>query len=373
MAVSDQSVPDETRVTIRFDVPLSLRDALSTSEVHGYPVNAYRFENPEVVGEFSIHGGQSPEDFLKGFSDMYGTSPQIVGVVVTVPSEVAKSWSEQKSASSLSVRASAAPYTAPPASPAKIDALLREARAANPDLDGRSPGEFPAQGDVTRAAISTWKPTQAEIQIFRPNSSTVYFSQYYYWDGVTAKTTGLHPDDGFEAEVNIYTDDLDMIAAGVRPDCGVPNYKDRPFAKNYGWTWSALVNTGSGMGSIAASVRAYADYNDLSDDCHRNSMGIGIRTPQAIPSYPSGMQEILLTIQAPRGGDNTGKIDGVVQAVNETWCNLNTWLSDTDCMGVSSSSSGARSTLAGWREWTAPNKCWRSLDYGNVAPVAYPC
>lgn len=102
-------------------------------------------------------------------------------------------------------------------------------------------------------------------------------------------------------------------------------------------------------------------------------MAIGIRTPQSIPSYPNGMQEVLLFIEAPRGVDTTGRIGGVVQGVNETGCFIQPWLSSTDCMGLTASSAGNRITLGEWRNWIAPNKCWLSLDYGNIAPNQYYC
>lgn len=225
--------------------------------------------------------------------------------------------------------------------------------------------------NVAALAATTWKPEQADIQIYR-SGINVYFGQYYYWDGVNAKTSVMHADDGWEAEVNIRTANPDF-QAGARggPAC-IGDYKSQPFAKNVSWTWSALVNTGTGMNtSFASAAGAYADYNDLSDDCNRNSMAIGIRTPQAIPSYPSGMQEVLLTILAPRGVDDTGRIGGLVQSVNETGCFIQPWLSNTDCMGLTASSSGVRGTLNESRNWIAPDRCWMSFDYGNVDPDIY--
>lgn len=199
----------------------------------------------------------------------------------------------------------------------------------------------------------------------------MYFSQYYYWDGTNARTGVLHPHYGFEAEVNIRADAA-TYQGGSRPACP-SGYKDRPFAKNYGWTWAALVNTGSGMGPMASSVYAYADYNDLSDPCQRNSMAIGFRDPQQIANYPNGRQEVLVTIQAPRGVEDSGRIGGVVQSVNASTCYVVPWMALTDCMGVTSGSQGDRVTLGEWRNWRAPAKCWRSGDYGNTAPVAFLC
>ena len=130
----------------------------------------------------------------------------------------------------------------------KVDALLANHRAQNPAQEDRA----------TALAATTWKPTQAEIQILR-DGIYVYFGQYYYWDGANAKTTVMHPDDGWEAEVNIFTSNPDF-QTGARggPAC-MGDYKSQPFAKNVNWNWSALVNTGTGMNTLASAAGAFAD------------------------------------------------------------------------------------------------------------------
>lgn len=351
-----------TTISIPFSHAISLVDAVATESVGGYDVVAYEFENAEFTGEFSPLSGVSAEEFVHEISRSLETEPQVVAVRVAVPVEEAKALSRSRSAQT--VPTSAAEYVAPAANP-EASEQLRRFREQIPELNGQSPAAAALQRATAKA--STWKPTQAGISIFRADTSTVYFEQFLYWDGSTASTTAMAADDGWEAEVNVFTS---------RPDaetCGSGHPQDYPFAKNYGWSWYALVNTGSGIGPMASSVGAYADYNDNSDPCNRNSIAIGIRTPQAIPAYPSGAQEVMLTVFAPRGLDNTGKIGGVIQAVNETGCVLQPWLSNTDCMGITSSSSGARATLSESRNWTAPPKCWTSSNYGNNAPVAYDC
>lgn len=356
-----------TIVHVPFSAARTLSDALRTTDIDGYKVLGYRFENAEVVGEFSPLTGIQPEQYLEEFFQTYGTEPQFVAAIVSVPVHVAEAWAGEKNVSGY--RDSAEEFVAAPVDAAKLDDLLAGFRDRNPALNGSDPASLPEARSASALAATTWQPTQADIMIFRANSSIVYFQQYYYWDGTTAHTTVMHPDDGWEGEVNIFT------ARPASQVCGTPGTDpgDYPFAKNYGWTWAALVNTGGGMGTLASAAGAYADYNDDSDPCGKNSMAIGIRTPQAIPSYPSGMQEVMLTIQAPRGLDNTGRIGGVVQAVNETGCFLQPWLSSTDCMGVTSSSAGARPTLGEWRNWTAPPKCWVSMNYGNATPTTYLC
>ncbi|KAA0959855.1 hypothetical protein FQ142_13380 [Microbacterium sp. ANT_H45B] len=147
--------------------------------------------------------------------------------------------------------------------------------------------------------------------------------------------------------------------ADHRPICAF-DYKDRPFAKNYNWTWYASVNLG-----------VYADCNDLSDDCNRSSMAIGIKEPQKIPSYPNGQQEVLFSITAGRGLDNTGGVSGTVQSINKSWCNDVPLMALTDCMGVAAGTDGERITLNASRGFIAPNKCWQSANRGQDAPITY--
>jgi len=214
-------------------------------------------------------------------------------------------------------------------------------------------------------------PAQAEIKVFRPNSSIVYFSQYYYWDGTNTRAAWMPTGYGIEMEVNIQADSA-SYQSGVRPFCN-GGYKEQPFAKNYGWTWAALVNTGSGMTGVSSAVGAYADYNDLSDPCGKNSMAIGFKSPAQLPSYSNGANEVLVTVQAPRGVENSGKIGGLVQSVNSSQCSVAPWMALTDCMGVSAGNVGNRVTLNEDRNWRAPDKCWQSFNYGDSTPTTIPC
>jgi hypothetical protein len=62
-----------------------LADILLLTEVRGYPVQAYRFENAEIVGEYSPQTGLRPGEYLEDFEDLYGTQPEFVAVIVDVP------------------------------------------------------------------------------------------------------------------------------------------------------------------------------------------------------------------------------------------------------------------------------------------------
>lgn len=311
------------RKVLRYEVDLGLsvelKTALSTTDYHGYPVVALRFENPEVVGEYAIEGTQSPEEFLHQFNDTYGTRPMIVAAVVEVPEselEALDAAIRQDAEDSLKARGSApSPFVAPPADQKKVAAL-----SASQQTDDSS--------SVQAADSFVGAPEYGEFEIYRPSTNTVRFTQFYTW-GPGERPTHVNSSYGLEFEINIRTDS-GPYQTGLRPAC-TANYKIRPFAANENWNWSALVNAGTGLKPVASAVGAYADYNDALNECATNSMAIGLRTPQALPANPSGITELLITIDAPKGMDTTGTVSGVVQTLNESWCVDFPLLSNTDC------------------------------------------
>lgn len=330
-------------------------------------VVAWRFENPEIVGELSANPQTSVEDFLRNFDQSYGTQPQFVGAIVEVPAEEAEAM--HTSRRSTSVESAGPAFVAEPVDPARIDALLDEPRSEV----ASEKSDMAIQ--ALPAGAKDWFPEYADIIVQRDDPLRVLFDSYYTWNGTDSKTSNLSDDDGFEMEVNITTSNP-AYQAGSRGLPACPGgYKDQPFAKNYDYEWwAALVNTGTGLTAMASDVNAYADYNDFGDNCNRNSMAIGFRTPQAIPSYPNGQQEVAVQIMAFRGADTTGRISsGLVQSVNATGCVLQPWLSLTDCMGLSESTSGNRLTLSEQSSigWTAPPKCWASPNYGFSGVSSY--
>ncbi|MBC6495409.1 hypothetical protein [Microbacterium sp. 4-7] len=337
-----------------------LTDAVTTAEYHGYPVLAYRFENPQIVGEFAVSGTQSVDDFLSDFHDQYGTEPMVVSALISVPADELEQIAQEDAATDK-VSARLADFVAPPADAEKVETLFadRQAHAASENTEAlRAPAE--------------WTPTYAEVEVYRQSASDVRFVQYYAWNGTTTSTTALDDIFGMEFEVNIKTDQAGYQGS-PRPVGCPADYKDRPFAKNYAWTWSVLMNIGNGLEQAPPAIGAYPDYNDLLDDCNKNSIAIGFRLPQELPSGPTGTQDILLTIDAPRGLDTTGKISGGVQTITNTWCADFPLLENTDCMGVAAGTAGYRPTLAESRGWVAPNKCWSSDNRGLADPVTYTC
>lgn len=360
-----QGQVDVTRVSVPFSAAQSAADAVKITDVDGHPVVGYRFENPEIVGELSADPRVVLDDFLRDFDDRYGTQPEFVSAIIELPTDEAEA---RYSSGRAQVIESAGPaFEAVPVDTARIDVLLEGPRTRSAASEASRAGI-----QSLPAGVQNWVPEFADIRVLRPDPTRVFFDSFYSWNGTDTKTSNLSSHDGFEVEVNVESTNPDY-QAGIRGGLSCPaGYKDQPFAKNYNFeSWAVLVNTGSGLTAMASDVNAYADYNDATDDCNRNSIAIGFRTPQAIPSYSDGHQEIAVQITTFRGAENTGPISGVVQSVNSTGCVLQPWLSLTDCMGLTASSSGSRLTLNESNNWTAPPKCWWSPNYGTSGLMSY--
>lgn len=360
-----------TFTTMQFPLSRSARleEATSIRNVAGFEVVAYRFQSADIVGEYSADSSLSTSDFIADFVEQFGTEPQIESVIVELSTKDAERI--YRSGDLPVIDLQGPDFMAAPANPSLVDQLMSARRSAHTPNPGQSAR---GEGDVMPLLTPmTWKPEQADIQIFE-YSNDIYFSQFFYWGGTYANTGVLDSTLGFEMQVDITTQNPGS-QTGTRPACLNPNFKEQPFATNVtnSWTWYIYVNAGYGMYPInLSSIDAYADYNDLGDACKRNSMSIGIRTPQALPAYPTlGIQEILVTILADKGVDSTGEISGAVQPVSESWCVTFPWLSNTDCMGVTPTTETSRPTLSASRQWTAPPICWISMDYGLTAPMQY--
>ncbi|MFF2389140.1 hypothetical protein [Agromyces sp. NPDC058104] len=368
-AESEGGAPSpELYVTVPFAHPVALDQAIKTTRVDGSDVLSYRFENPEVVGEYSP-ASQTPAEFLALFREQFGTDPQIAAVVIQRPNigDIAQSTARAHRP---------IPTDAPEfrAAPVAIDSIANiESRNRSWHDAGKAPA--PRKAEATLAS-TRWDPDQADIQIFRPNQGSVLFQQYYAWVSLATSPNRVPAHWGLEFEVNIYTN---QQTGATRPWCSGA-YREDPFAKNYQWTWWVSVAGPNGnLAPGAADLGAYADYNDSLDPCNRNSMAIGLANPRAIPIWSGQtVYQLNAVIVAPRGEDETGRIGGNVQAVTTTRCEDLPSMSLTDCMGVVTGvwpgpGDRNRATLSESRNWIAPSKCWLSLNYGSTAPQPYQC
>ncbi|WP_448811727.1 RCC1 domain-containing protein [Agromyces bauzanensis] len=355
-----------TRVTIPFEHAITLSDAIQEAEAEAEAetvdeeILAFQFENPHLVGEYSPSAGTPVEEYLRNFEARYGTAPQITGVVVARdvdPNEAARGRTEKP----IPVRAPK--FVAPPA------------RA----LDGTMAETAPQTMEVSSAP--DWRPNVMTGDLRNTGSTRTLVQTYHWSDGSSSDQTPL----GFGLEFGVELWNRDSGVLGARPNCqdlaGQPylDYKDRSWASNYGWSWTVADNPNGGP-IAPASIGAYADYNDLSDDCGRNSMTVGIRYPQALLQNSAG-GFLRIEIEAPAGILPSSVAAGVVQPVSDEFCTtpVGSLYSLTDCMGVyagswpSSAGPQFRLTLNEDRAWQSPALCWTSAAKGEEPSVRTPC
>jgi hypothetical protein len=346
--VDSKVVPAQTRVEVRFEHPISLIDAIKITEPEYGEVLAYRFENDQMAGEYSPQSGVDAETYLQQIGDELGTEPQVVAFVVPAPIAT-----EGKREAIIAPSVAGVPVlNAPPINPEFFD-TRRPAQASSTPYQERA------------VAAGDWRPDMVQTAI-QDIGSRIYFDYSLFWDSPT--TPGYIPADyGMEVGVELYN----AASTSLRPVCAA-GYKDAFFAKNYGWNWYAVDEQ---YGSVVAA-RPYADYNDLEDGCNRNSISIGLATPQAIPlSYNNAPFDwvLFIFVDAPQGTQSSNKISGGVGLVTKSTCAAYPSWALTDCMGVSATGSPVaytqRATLGATRGWTAPDKCWTSLGKGSVAPT----
>ncbi len=354
---ADEEVPQRTQVDYRFEHPVSLTDAARIVRRGGYDVLAYRFENEQVVGEYSPASGVSIASYLARMKDQLGTNPEVVGF--SAPFDAGTEADAARGRTTISV-AESPEFRAPPVSPAYFHGKA----AAAGKLSTQAPSS-----NLSLAATGDWRPDLIQTRVVKwPSGGRVDFDMSVYWDSPT--TPGYIPADyGLEVGVELYNGASSTL---LRPACAA-GYKDKFFAKNYGWNWYAVDEQ---FGWLTAA-HPYADYNDLTDPCNRNSMTIGLRTPQAIPlSYQAAPYDwaVYLHLDAQQGTQSTNLISGDAGLVTEGWCTSHPTFSNTDCMGVAANGSTVanglhRSFLSASRGWTAPDKCWSSASKGSVAPT----
>lgn len=366
-AVVDNSYVKESReIEVMFSQPLSLTDAIElTRDATPRPI-AYRFDNGQVVGEYSSGGGYNVDEFLNFFLNDYGTEPRVVSYKAV--ETVNEAWNEAREGGLL--EASAMKTFAPP--PVKFGGSIVERNAMISAHAPESPLE--ASMSLQSSVPSDWRPDSTNHGIFQV-SGFAFFGQQFTWQGNGLYT--LPNQIGLEFEIN--QDRADLAAPNnLRPFCLDTNYKTRHWAQNQNYSWVATDWFGSSP-STDTWIGAYADYNDLTDLCRTSSIAIGLRYPKDLT--PAGGQvnqtTLDLVVSAPRGAANSNQFSGNVQAVSSLHCiETGNWMAYTDCMGVTpiqsvwgGSPSGVynRSTLNASRQWTIPARCWSTYSINAKA------
>lgn len=364
-AKSEERLQSEiTTYILRFSHPVSLQDAVTIAKEAGLDAKAFRFENQNLLGEYSPDPGVPIEDYLETFYSDFGVSPAVVGVLLEISAEEAAKHTTREIQSEIG-----AEFPLQEALGISTESRVGQELSA---IEKQHPEE---RSDTMSLSATRWDPDIVMQHVTRnTGASFTTFSGTYIWGDLDTSPLMLPDKHGLEFEVNVYTPN----AYGIKPFC-VPaiGYKLIPFAVNQYWSWSSWVSDPSAYGVIfnLATLGVYPDYNDLSDECNRNSIALGVASPWDIPlGYMSSAYVFGTQIDAPNGLDSNGNISAVVQTVSRHHCEANPSMPLTDCMGIVDSGWGAnRPVLAAWRNWVAPNKCWWSHDYGEIPPVEEFC
>lgn len=359
---------DATTQMVEFSVPVPFATAVSEAATYPGDVVAIRYDNPELTGEYSFDSGVTPTAFEADFLAQYGTTPAATALVVvaTVPEE--EQVAARSSTPTIDVDA---PAFVP--APAVFSQELQEKfTPPTPDTTAEN------QRSMALAGVSDWRASSVGVEITDYTTNRVTFVYSYWWLNQAAPSKVPY-SFGVEFEVNMFGD---TGYSGARPFCYRPHdpfrdsqYKSRLAAQNQNWNWRVIRPDGD---TAPSSLGAYADYNDLGDDCGKSSFSIGLRYPQNI-QYVNQAYGIIFVIDAPKGMATTSTISAVNQAVNDDFCTTfpGNVMALTDCMGVVSGQwpGGAgpmsQTTLSITRGWTAPNRCWNTEFWDNPAGVVY--
>lgn len=352
-----------------FEHSVTLPDAIdATAGLEN--VVAYRFSGGGVQGEFSLATGISVDEYLQGFYDDYGTQPQIVAAIVQMPATTDASRSSEPVQSLPVVAVDAPEFVADemtygeawePATTAQEEAALQS------DVQARGAARYP-----------DWIPESASVFVTKKNGLP-QFKEFYLWSGPGQSPALVPAHWGIEMEVNLFNG----AAPGSRPLTCAGEYKAQFFAINQHYTWS--VGYGS---SPAIDPTPYADYNDLFDECNRNSMSIGVMLPQLHPGASNGMPPMItVDVIAPKGTQTSNRMSANLQAVWDSGCQVN-GVALTDCMGLFNGDSNwnswfnavgapipskARPVLNYNNAKMGPGYCWGSNGYGESPSFAITC
>lgn len=359
---------DPTTSMIAFSATVSFSTAVAEAATYPGEVLAIRYDNPEMTGEYSFGSGVTPSAFEADFLAQYGTTPAatalIVETILPEPEDDA-ALAARGNTTDRTIKVHTPAFVPPPA---VFDETV-ETLFSPPTTANTAPNPSRAQTSLP-GPPTDWRVSQAQYEITDYTANRVSFVSSFWWLGPNAPNK-VPVGFGVEFEVNMYG----SYNVGSRPNCRQvaipgtidPEYKKRQAAVNENWNWRVIRPDGM---TAPSSLGAYADYNDLSDDCRRSSFAIGLRYPQNI-QYVNGAYGVLMVIDAPKGYSAMSEVGAVNQVVSDSFCatSLGYLMSLTDCMGVwagvwlSMYGPQAQTTLnIAKHEFLAPRKCWLT-DY----------
>jgi hypothetical protein len=350
----------EGTTLLTLDRGITLQDAETIARDAGIDLIGVRYENEKLVGEYFFT--ETTATFLKTFALEFGEHPRVIGLIT--PGAIDERSSTIAPYSRYSVPTSIGTFVSEATYEGEAWNRLREA-----------PPIYDLDGDNFRASSLSWAPGFAEyINVNLPNNRALVW-QRFVWSGGDRNPT--YRDLNFGLEFEVFQNQPGL--AGNRPACsfgatGTPatNYKNLFWAQNQGYNWTLFYTNGFS----ASQLGAYADTQDVFDNCADQGMAVGLRSPGLVSSDGVNF-ELAIRIDAPRGAATTNKLGAYIQTVESGSCDLWPWngTPHTDCMGLDTTATPtvgvdltASYTMANisTRNLWAPDACWNTINQSVV-------
>jgi hypothetical protein len=374
------AVTAESAQRVPFDHAVSLPDAVTINSAFGNPVRGYHFESDSIVGDYWIGSAQTLDQFLAETTRLTGTQPEVVAAYVDPEALTGLAEQSRTSDETRTIVTNLPEYDAPPGVPSDNFApSAQDAREIAPNTT-----------DVAAlAANGRWDPHSAEVQIFDAGSF-LNIVEKYTWGGpmnINDMIYNMPESWGMEFTIDFYSANrawppgtpVNFPGKNYRPSCADPSYKDWAAASNREFNWFAMVLDDYDYVYAPDELGFYGDYNDLSDECTRSSVSVGLAAPWRMPSSMGGTQDVMLSLYPNRGQASTSPIGAVIQAVERSTCEYQVRIPLTDCMGANVNiawpgpGAASRGVLSSTRSWLAPNACWFSGNFGDDIPQRWEC
>lgn len=320
--------PPDRRVTAPIMHPLdhrvTLQDALREASGFRLPVIGFHYTNPTVTGAFFPNAGYSPAKFLEDYQSEHGSLPQ-VDAFLTAPGTT----SDVSRAAAQRVALDSPKFDSPRPRPG-------ESRAQR---ELSSQAEMTASTQAAATSTASWFPAEAVVRNYEANGNAILKSSYTWDQSQGGSLSNLDSNFGLEVEINLQSDGY---YSGIRPFCavddvpvGMGGVKEHFWAQNQNWS-SWWVTTLGDQSTVSEGIQAYADYNDLTDNCNEQSIGVGIGKPANLPHQDQPAYGFMVQVVAPKGNVPVNLItQSGLQPVHYD-CDGPYWggTAHTDCMAV---------------------------------------
>ncbi|RXR26765.1 hypothetical protein EQW78_08015 [Oerskovia turbata] len=272
-----------------------------------------------MEGEYFPTAEYPHDAFLRDFALDFGTTPEIVSLDVTTPTISRAASTSGPFERSRALAAEIPEHQAQPVNNPRADNIFARGVA-----EAKSKSLQPLA-----AGVPTWGPGYTEIAAMTDRDGRAVIYTYNSWANGRSPAQ-LHWDWGMEIDVSQFNNNF----SGTRPGCasGFQNafFATQTYPSGNG-VHSWAVYEGSDM-STTTKISPYFDKNSDLDPCNRQSMAIGLGSPQEI-RMQNGGGSLQTIIRAPRGNVAGSPMSAAAQALSND-CNDLGMIAQSDCMGI---------------------------------------